>query len=53
MKIKELLEKKEIETEYLKIKGNLISWENTIIQISNIAMISTADLNKTPSQYGF
>ena len=48
MKIKELLDKKEIETEYLKIKGNLISWENTIIQISNIAMISTTDLNKAP-----
>lgn len=33
---------KTIETDYLKVKGNLISWQDTIIQISNVTMISTS-----------
>lgn len=32
---------KTIRTDSFSVKGNLISWENTIIQISNISMIST------------
>lgn len=33
---------KTIETDYLNVKGNLVSWQDTIIQISNITMISTS-----------
>ncbi len=39
-----LVKKKTIDTDFLKIKGNLVSWRDTIIQISNITMISTTDL---------
>lgn len=39
---------KAIETDFLKVKGNLISWQNTMIQISSISMISTAEVAKNP-----
>lgn len=38
---------KTIETDCFNIKGNLISWKDTIIQISNITMIS-ASIDKQP-----
>lgn len=37
-----------IDTEILKVTGNLISWKNTILQIINISMISTTDITKQP-----
>ena len=41
---------KTIETETLLIKGNIMLWENTMIQLSNVSCISTAplDLMKFP-----
>ena len=38
---------KTIETDFLNVKGNLISWQDTIIQISNITLISTS-IDKQP-----
>lgn len=35
---------KSIETKQLLIKGNIISWENTMIQLSNVSSISTLSL---------
>lgn len=37
-----------IETDFLKVRGNLIIWENTMIQISNISMISTDNILGEP-----
>lgn len=39
---------KTIETDYLNVRGNLISWNNTILQISNISMITTNEFEKKP-----
>ena len=44
MSMKKLMDSKTIETELLKVRGDLIIWQNTMIQISNIAMISTDDI---------
>lgn len=35
---------KSIETKQLLIKGNIMSWENTMIQLSNVSSISTLPL---------
>lgn len=35
---------KEIETTNLLIKGNIMSWEGTIVQLSNISFVSTLPL---------
>ena len=35
---------KSIETEQLLIKGNIMSWEDTMIQLSNVSFISTSPL---------
>lgn len=35
---------KSIETKNLMIKGNIIEWPGTMIQLSNISCISTADM---------
>lgn len=48
MPLEKLNNKKTIETDILNVKGNLISWKDTFIQISSISMISTADVAKTP-----
>lgn len=37
-----------IDTDYLKIYGNVLEWGNTLIQISNIARISNIPLTDTP-----
>lgn len=37
-----------IETDFLKVRGNLIIWENTMIQISNISMVSTDNILGEP-----
>lgn len=37
-----------IETDFLKVRGNLIIWENTMIQVSNISMISTDNILGEP-----
>ena len=37
-----------INTDILKVKGDLICWENTMIQISNISMITTTDVAGLP-----
>ncbi len=42
---------KVIETESFSIRGNIISWKETIIQISNISMISTSDMDKQRFPY--
>lgn len=48
MNMKKLMDSKTIETELLKVRGDLIIWQNTMIQISNIAMISTDDILGKP-----
>lgn len=48
MSMKKLMDSKTIETELLKVRGDLIIWQNTMIQISNIAMISTDDILGKP-----
>ncbi|WP_288752198.1 hypothetical protein [uncultured Phascolarctobacterium sp.] len=50
MDIQKESESKIVETDVLKVKGNLISWDNSIIQISNICMLTTTDVeaNKFP-----
>lgn len=50
MDIQKESESKIVETDVLKVKGNLISWDNSIIQISNISMLTTTDVeaNKFP-----
>ena len=35
---------KSIETEQLLIKRNIMSWEDTMIQLSNVSVISTSQL---------
>lgn len=37
-----------IETNFLEIRGNLVRCENTVIQMSNISMITTTDSEKIP-----
>ena len=37
-----------INTDFLKVKGDLICWENTMIQISNISMITTTEVAGLP-----
>ena len=44
MDIQKESESKIVETDVLKVKGNLISWDNSIIQISNISMLTTTDV---------
>lgn len=39
---------KTIETDYLNVKGNLINWKGTIIQISNISKISINEVERKP-----
>ncbi|OUP74627.1 hypothetical protein B5F08_11920 [Anaeromassilibacillus sp. An172] len=41
-------EQNSIETPFLTVKGNLICWQNTIIQISNISSISKDSMNIKP-----
>ena len=37
-----------INTDYLTIEGNMMKWSDTIIQISNISIISTANVATRP-----
>ncbi len=37
-----------VETDYLYIEDNVMKWSDTIIQISNIAMVSTANVGSRP-----
>lgn len=37
-----------INTDYMTIEGNMIKWSDTIIQISNISIISTSNVVGTP-----
>lgn len=37
-----------VETDYLYIEDNIMRWSDTIIQISNIAMVSTANIGTRP-----
>lgn len=46
MALEKLNNKKTIETDILNVRGNLISWKDTFIQISSISMISTTDVDK-------
>lgn len=46
MDLEKLSSKKTIETDILNVRGNLISWKDTFVQISNISMISTTDVDK-------
>lgn len=39
-------DKKSIETSNLTIKGNLLTWEGTMLQLSNISCISAANLRE-------
>lgn len=39
---------KSIETELLTIKGNIMSWEGMMIQLSNVSCISTSDISLLP-----
>ena len=48
MEWEQLFSKKDIKTDYLTVKGNLIGWKDTIIQISNISMITAGDLDPRP-----
>ncbi|MBM6694879.1 hypothetical protein H9X87_08930 [Pseudoflavonifractor capillosus] len=43
-----LVKKNVIKTENLFISGHLLQWEDVIIQISNISLISTANWQQTP-----
>lgn len=38
--------KKSIETNMLKIKGNIMCWDDTMIQLSNVSCISTSPLEQ-------
>ncbi|MPM44045.1 hypothetical protein SDC9_90723 [bioreactor metagenome] len=37
-----------VETDFLYIEDNIMRWSDTIIQISNIAKVSTANIGTTP-----
>ena len=37
-----------VSTDYLTIEGNMLKWSDTIIQISNISIISTSDVAGKP-----
>lgn len=37
-----------VETEDILVRGNLLKWEGVMIQISNISLITTADMNTPP-----
>lgn len=39
---------KNIETPYLFIKKNIMTWNNTMIQLSNISLLTAADINLLP-----
>lgn len=39
---------KSIETDQLTVKGNIMTWENTVIQLSNVSCIATYPLAKIP-----
>ena len=41
---KELNNPKNIETDFLKIRGNCLEFKDTIIQLSNISLFSSADI---------
>ena len=41
-------EKNTIRTDYLTIEGNMLKWSDTIIQISNISILSTSNVAKIP-----
>lgn len=41
-------EKKSIQTKRLLIRGNIMSWDNTMIQLSNVSCLSTAILDEVP-----
>lgn len=38
--------KKSIETNTLKIKGNIMCWDDTMVQLSNVSCISTSPLEQ-------
>lgn len=40
--------KNSIETKQLLIRGNIMSWDNTMIQLSNVSCLSTAVLEEIP-----
>lgn len=39
---------KNIETPYLVIKKNIMTWNNTMIQLSNISLVTAADIDLLP-----
>ncbi len=39
---------KTIKTAYLTIEGNLLKWAGTIIQLSNVSLVSTANVAEKP-----
>ena len=41
-----MMMKKSIETKTLKIKGNIMCWDDTMIQLSNVSCISTSPLEQ-------
>lgn len=43
-----LSKRRTIETPTLSVKGNLLFWNNTLIQINNISMITITNLEKLP-----
>lgn len=42
-----LAKEKTVETDNLRIEGQLLEWKGVIIQVSNISLITTANLNST------
>lgn len=42
------LGEKNIETPSLLIKKNIMTWNNTMIQLSNVSLISAADIDLAP-----
>lgn len=43
--ILDLVSRKQVETPEIVIKGNIMTWENTMLQLSNVSSISTAKDN--------
>lgn len=41
-----LKKEKSIETPELKVKGNIMSWDGMMIQLSNVSSVSTAPLDQ-------
>lgn len=46
--MKNSIMKNSIQTEWLSIRGNIMSWDNTMIQLSNVSCISTTLLEQVP-----